>query len=93
VARVAFGLRNLLLGSAESEWIALVSLRARADRNVVDNIANGALAASSNARILALIPQASLAPVTLVVEHALRAAALVRISEMLRDAFADGVVV
>jgi hypothetical protein len=93
VARVAFGNGNLLLGPAEREWIALVSLRARADRNVVDDIANGALAASSNARILALVPQASLAPVTFVVEHALRAAPLVRVSEMLRDAFADGVVI
>lgn len=93
MARVAFGLGNPLLRSAIGEWISLVSLRARADRNVVDDIANGSLATSSNARVLALVPEASLAPVALIVEHALRAAALVRISEMLRDAFTDSVVI
>jgi len=92
MARIALRNGNFLFRSAMVERISGVALRARAHWDVVDDVANGALAAGSNARVLALVSQTSLASVALVVDDTFWTAALVGVSKVLGNAFADGIV-
>lgn len=74
-----------------NERIARHSRRARAHRDVIDNVASRVLTAGSWARISTLVPDASLVPWAIVVEHALWPTASVRIALVIGKAGTDAV--
>jgi hypothetical protein len=81
--------RSLGHRSAGAEWISLVALKASAHRHVILDVADGVLAASSRARVLALILDAGAIGGAVRAEYTLGATAFVRIAVVVSDAHAS----
>lgn len=72
--------------AAESERVSCITREARARRQVVHDLTFSILTASTGARVLALISDASSVGRTIRVENALGTTSLVRIPDVLRKA-------